>query len=133
MSVNALNRVESFQGVWNGFYYPKGKISYRQDNYAVYFSLDVLPLRISSVDYSYWWDAKLQRYTNGSWTTISTEEGYVSDYSPSHRQWSNIAVRGASMRIVFRFYRREHVPVPGGGHIINRAEPLYHYTFPWTR
>lgn len=45
------------------------------------------------------WTMYLQRYENGRWNTIGTRTGYLSYSSPSDRTFSNIAVKGAPMRV----------------------------------
>lgn len=73
-----------------------GSIATNEDYYYVYVSL--------RADYTWlrqkWdWTMYLQRYENGRWNTIGTRTGYLSYSSPSDRTFSNIAVKGAPMRV----------------------------------
>lgn len=113
-----------------------GSISTSEDSYYVNVSLTNAP-HPYGLRQKWDWTMSLQRYTNGAWTTIGTKTGYVTSSSPSHRSFSNIAVKGAKMRVKVTYtpyyYAIYTDGTEGWRNDSQSGGSFTHYSNTWTR
>lgn len=50
------------------------------------------------------WKMYLERYSGGKWNQIGYRTGYVSEKSPSHREFTNIGTLGSRVRVRVVYY-----------------------------
>lgn len=108
-----------------------GSISTSEDNYYVNVSIEA---GYTWLRQKWDWVMELQRYENGAWRTIGTRTGYVAYQDASHRTFSNIAVKGAQMRvkITFQPYYYAYFTDGSEGWVYDRG-PFVHYSNTWRR
>ena len=85
----------------------------------------------SSPRHGYILDAELQRYTSGKWQTIGTRHGWATEVSPFHRDFTNVGVKGASMR--FKIMVKGGYLQEGESKLVHSGAGRFFYTMPFVR
>ena len=59
---------------------------------------------VMSFDAKFSWEMELQRYDGSKWNVVGHRTGSVSQDSPSHRTFSDVAKKNAQMKVVAYIY-----------------------------
>lgn len=87
------------------------KVCASQDSSNVYASI-VATSQTSKTNY---WIMDLQRRnSDGSWSTVGSRSGYVTSSSPSYRTFTNVSIKGATMKIYVKWYQDPYYKEYGG-------------------